>query len=154
MNSLAGVSGGGSRSTPVRRRVTHRQVFLAHAACCLVLALSAFAEEAPRVAVHLQIRDALTDSELDVSARRQVAVGTRAIDFMDEVVEMEYRRYAGAGVFVHSLCGIEAPKGTFWALSIDGKRAKKGISEISIEQPVRIRWDLVKVNSGERPVQE
>ena len=121
---------------------------LVHAAW-LAFVLSALADEAPRVAVHLEIRDELTGSDLDVSIRRQVATGTDAVDFMDEVVEVEYRRYPGVGVFVTSLCGIAAPKGAFWALSIDGKRAKKGISELSIEGPVRIRWDLAKVDSEE-----
>ena len=129
----------------MRRRIRT----LVHATWVAV-ALSGFAGEAPRVAVHLEIRDELTDSGLDVSIRRQAATGTDAFDFMDEVVEVAYRRYPGVGVFVTGLCGIAAPKGAFWALSIDGERAKKGISELRIERPVRIRWDLVKVDSDER----
>jgi len=130
----------------MRRRVWP----LVHATC-LLLALSAFAEEAKQVAVHLEIRDELTGSDLKVSVHRKASVGTKGIDFMDEVVDMEFRRYPGVGVFVTSLCGVEAPKGTFWALSIDGERAKKGISELRIERPVRIGWDLVKMDSEERP---
>ena len=126
---------------------------LVHAAW-LAFALAALADEAPRVAVHLEIRDELTDSDLEVSIRRKVATGTNAVDFMDEVVEVKYRRYPGVGVFVTSLCGIAAPKGSFWALSIDGERATKGISELSIERPVRIRWDLVKMDSDERQGEE
>ena len=119
-------------------------------AACVAFAISALADEAPRVAVHLEIRDELTGSDLDVSIRRQVATGTDAVDFMDEVVEVEYRRYPGVGVFVTSLCGIAAPKGTFWALSIDGERATKGISELSIERPVRIRWELARVGTADQ----
>lgn len=130
-----------------------RAWILVHAAW-LAFALSALADEAPRVAVHLEIRDELTDSDLEVSIRRKVATGTNAVDFMDEVVEVKYRRYPGVGVFVTSLCGIAAPKGSFWALSIDGERATKGISELSIERPVRIRWDLVKMDSDERQGEE
>lgn len=130
-----------------------RAWILVHAAW-LAFALSALADEAPRVAVHLEIRDELTGSDLDVSIRRQVATGTDAMDFMDEVVEVEYRRYPGVGAFVTSLCGVAAPKGAFWALSIDGERATKGISELSIERPVRIRWDLVKMDSDERQGEE
>ncbi|MYA16275.1 MAG: DUF4430 domain-containing protein, partial [Gammaproteobacteria bacterium] len=103
----------------------------------LLLALSAVAAEARQVAVHLEIRDELTGTDLEVSIRRKASVGTKGIDFMDEVVDMEYRRYPGVGVFVTSLCGVEAPNGAFWALSIDGERAEKGISELSIERPVR-----------------
>lgn len=126
---------------------------LVHAAG-FAFALSALADEAAHVAVHLEIRDDLTGSDLDVSIRRQVATGTDAVDFMDEVVALEYRRYPGVGVFVTSLCGIAAPKGAFWALSIDGERATKGISELSIDRPVRIRWDLMKMDSDERQAEE
>lgn len=130
--------------------MTRRRVWTLVHATWLAFALSALADEAPRIAVHLEIRDELTGSDLDVSIRRQVATGTDAVDFMDEIVEVEYRRYPGVGVFVTSLCGIAAPKGAFWTLSIDGERAEKGISALSIEGPVRIRWDLVKVDSDER----
>ena len=111
----------------------------------LLLALSAVAEEARQVAVHLEIRDELTGSDLAVSIRRKATVGTKGIDFMDEVVDMESRRYPGTGVFVTSLCGVEAPKGAFWALSVNGERANKGISDLTITEPIRIRWDLVEL---------
>lgn len=117
----------------------------------LLLALSPAAAEARQVAVSLEIRDELTGSDLKVSISRKASVGTKGIDFMDEVVDMEFRRYPGVGVFVTSLCGVEAPNGAFWALSIDGERAKKGISELRIERPVRIGWDLVKMDPEERP---
>ena len=107
-------------------------------------ALSVLAVEAPpKVAVHLEIRDELTGSGLTVSVKRNVKAGTNAVDFMKEAVAMEYRRYPGVGIFVTSLGGVEAPDGTFWALSIDGERATKGIADLDIEQPVHIRWDLV-----------
>lgn len=145
MESSVGASSGAlSRTSVPSGKMRRRAWTLVHAAW-LAFVLSALADEAPRVAVHLEIRDELTGSDLDVSIRRQVATGTAAVDFMDEVVEVEYRRYPGVGVFVTSLCGIDAPKGAFWALSIDGERAKKGISELSIERPVRIRWDLVEL---------
>ena len=118
-------------------------------AAWLVLALAASAEDAPQVAVQLEIRDALTGTDLDVSIRRKVAVGTDAVSFIDDAVDMEYRRYPGVGVFVTSLCGVAAPKGAFWALSINGERATKGISELTIKEPVRIRWDLVELGGNE-----
>jgi len=113
------------------------------------LAVSAFAEDTPQVAVHLEIRDELTDSGLTVSIQRNVPAGTAGVAFMEDLVDVEYRRYPGVGVFVTSLCGVAAPKGTFWALSIDGERAKKGISELTIEEPVQIRWDLVRQTEGD-----
>lgn len=117
---------------------------LVHGAWFL-LALSATGEEASQVAVHLEIRDEITGSDLEVSISRRASVGTKGIDFMDEVVDMKSRRYPGVGVFVTSLCGVEAPKGAFWALSIDGERATKGISDLTINEPIRIRWDLVEL---------
>lgn len=154
MESSVGVPSGALSRTPVPSGKMRRRVWTLVHATWLAFALSAFADEAPRVAVHLEIRDELTGSDLDVSIRRQVATGTDAVDFMDEVVEVEYRRYPGVGVFVTSLCGIAAPKGAFWALSIDGERATKGISELSIERPARIRWDLVKMDSDKRHGEE
>ena len=118
-------------------------------AAWLVLALAASAEDAPQVAVQLEIRDALTGTDLDVSIRRKVVVGTDAVSFIDDVVDMEYRRYPGVGIFVTSLCGVAAPKSAFWALSINGERATKGISELTIKEPVRIRWDLVELGGNE-----
>lgn len=108
-------------------------------ACCAALA----EETAPQVAVHLEITDELTGSGLEVSIRRNVAAGTKAVDFMDGVVDMEVRRYPGVGVFVTTLCGVAAPKGTFWALSINGERATTGVSDLTIEEPVHIHWALV-----------
>ena len=64
---------------------------------------------------------------------------------MDEVVDMEVRRYPGVGVFVTTLCGVAAPKGTFWALSIDGERATTGVSDLTIKEPIHIRWALVRL---------
>ena len=110
----------------------------------LVWALSSFAGEAPQVVVNLEIRDELTGTDLDVSIRRKAAQGINGIDFLEEVVDVDYRRYPGTGVFVTSLCGVEAPKGTFWALSINGERATKGISDLTINETTRIRWNLVE----------
>ena len=110
-------------------------------ACCAALAV----ETARQVAVHLEITDELTGSGLEVSIRRNTAAGTKAVDFMDEVVDMEVRRYPGVGIYVTALCGVAAPKGTFWALSINGERATTGISDLTIKDSVHIRWALVKL---------
>ncbi len=110
----------------------------------LACALSVLAAEATaQLAVHLDIRDELTDSGLAVSIRRNAPAGTSALAFMEDVVAMEYRRYPGVGVFVTSLCGVAAPDGAFWALTVNSVRAGIGISDLTIEEPVHIRWDLV-----------
>ena len=144
MESSAGVSRESPSPLVLDSASRGRAWPLVHATC-LLLALATFAEEASQVAVHLEIRDELTGSDLEVSIRRKASVGTKGIDFMDEVVDVESRRYPGVGVFVTSLCGVEAPKGAFWALSINGERAAKGISDLTINEPIRIRWDLVKL---------
>lgn len=125
--------------------------WLAVLATWLVLALAASAEEAPRHAVLLEIRDELTGSGLAATIRRDVGAGTGALEFMESVVAVEYRRYPGVGVFVTSLCGVPAPKGTFWALAIDGETATEGISGLTVDRAVHIRWDLVKADAPERP---
>ncbi len=112
----------------------------------VLVCAAALAEETTRqVAVHVEIRDELTGSDLEVSIRRNVAAGTEAIDLLGEIVDLEVRRYPGVGVFVKSLCGVTAPQGTFWALSINRERATIGISDLTIEEPVHIRWALVKL---------
>ena len=144
MESSAEVSRKSPRR-PVLDSAIRRRVWTFVHATCVLLALSAFGEEAPKVAVHLEIRDELTGSDLEVSIHRKATVGTKGIDFMNEVVDMESRRYPGVGVFVTNLCGVEAPKGAFWALSVNGERANKGISDITITEPIRIRWDLAEL---------
>ena len=108
----------------------------------LVVAAHAAAEPAP-VSVHLEIRDESTSSALAVSIHRDVAPGTDALAFIESVVAVEYRSYPGAGVFVTSLCGVAAPEGMFWRLSINGERAKRGIADLDIEADTHIRWELV-----------
>ena len=46
-------------------------------------------------------------------------------------------------MFVTSLCGVAAPDGAFWTLTVNSVRAGIGISDLTIEEPVHIRWDLV-----------
>lgn len=114
-------------------------------AAWIAFALAAFSDQSPKHAVHLEIRDELTGSGLAVSIRRDAESGAGALDFMAGLIVVEYRRFPGVGVFVTSLCGVDAPHGAFWALSVDGERSTKGISELHIERPVSIRWDLVEI---------
>ena len=115
-------------------------------ATCLVLVLVSHATPAPApVSVHLEIRDELTASGLAVSIHRDVAPGTDALKLIESVVAVEYRRFPGAGVFVTSLCGVAAPDGMFWELTIDGERATRGIADLDIEANMHIRWELVPI---------
>ena len=113
-------------------------------ACLVVLACHAAAVPAV-VSVHLEIRDELTASGLAVSIHRKVTPGTDAFEFIESVVAVEYRSYLGAGVFVTSLCGVAAPDGMFWELTIDGERATRGIADLDIEADMHIRWELVAI---------
>ena len=115
---------------------------------CVAWLFLAFASQAAapaRVAVHLEIRDELTGSGLAVSIHRDIAPGTDALAHMESVVTVEYRRYPGVGVFVTALCGVAAPDGMFWALSVDGARSDRGIADLDIEADAHIRWDLVRL---------
>ena len=110
----------------------------------IALALAAGAADAPaRVVVHLEIHDELTDSGLRVTLRKDAAVGSNALDFLEGAVAVRYRRYPGMGVFVTELCGVAAPAGTFWALSINGEPSMRGIADIDLGADTRIRWELV-----------
>lgn len=115
-------------------------------ATCVAVLLACHAAAAPApVSVHLEIRDELTASGLAVSVHRDVAPGTDALAFIESVVAVEYRSYPGAGVFVTSLCGVAAPDGMFWELTIDGERATRGIADLDIEAGMHIRWELVPI---------
>ena len=108
------------------------------------LVVAAFAAGATEnaVAVHLEIRDDVTASGLAASIRREASHGSTALAFMESVVAVEYKRYPGMGVFVTGLCGVAAPDGTFWALSVNGQRATRGIAEVVLDGDTHIRWDL------------
>lgn len=115
-------------------------------AAWLALGLATHAAAAPAlVSVHLEIRDEQAASGLAVSIRRNIAPGTDALAFVESVVTVEFRRFPGAGVFVTSLCGVAAPEGMFWALSVDGERATRGIADLAIEADTHIRWELVPI---------
>lgn len=115
-------------------------------ATCVVLVLAYHAAAAPVAAsVHLEIRDELTLSGLAVSIHRDVTPGTDALAFIESVVAVEYRSYPGAGVFVTSLCGVAAPDGMFWELTIDGERAIRGIADLDIDADMHIRWELAAI---------
>ena len=119
----------------------HRQFAKALVAAWLVAAFAAGAAESA-VAVHLEIRDDVTASGLVVSIRRETAQGSTALAFMESVVAIEYKRYPSMGVFVTSLCGVSAPDGMFWALSVNGERSTRGIADVALDADTRIRWDL------------
>ena len=108
----------------------------------LFLALASQAATPARVAVHLEIRDDVTASGLAASIRREASHGSTALAFMESVVAVESKRYPGMGVFVTGLCGVAAPDGTFWALSVNGQRATRGIAEVVLDGDTHIRWDL------------
>ena len=115
-------------------------------ATCAAVLLACHAAAAPEpVSVHLEIRDELTASGLAVSVHRDITPGTDALKFIESVVAVQYRSYPGAGVFVTSLCGVAAPDGMFWELTINGERAKRGIAGLDIKADMHIRWELVPI---------
>ena len=97
------------------------------------------------VAVHLEVRDEATSSGLTVSITKDVEPGTNALAFLESVISLEYRRYPGMGVFVTSVCGVAAPDGMFWALSVNGERATRGIADVTIDADMHLAWHLVAI---------
>ena len=113
-------------------------------AAWLGVALACYTAAVPAlVPVHMEVHDELTASGLAVSIHRDIPPGTDALAFIESVVAVDYRRYPGAGVFITSLCGVAAPDGMFWALSVNGDRATRGIADLRLEADTHIRWDLV-----------
>ena len=113
-------------------------------AAWLGVALACYAPAAPAtVSVHLEVHDELTASGLAVSIHRDIPQGTDVLAFVESIVAVDYRRYPGVGVFITSLCGVAAPDGMFWALSVNGERATRGLADLHLEADTHIRWDLV-----------
>lgn len=75
-----------------------------------------------------------------------VDVGVDGYAAMQQVVATEVSNYPGVGAFVESIADVRAPRGTFWALSIDGERATMGISEVVVDREMSIEWNLVRID--------
>lgn len=110
----------------------------------LVLGVAAGAED-HHVAFHLEIIDPITGSALAVNIERKVERGVSALEAMQALVAVESKSFPGVGAFVRGLCGVTAPDGTFWQLSVNGERSAQGIAEWRVDAPMHIRWELVRI---------
>ena len=91
--------------------------------------------------VKVQI-EIIPDEKNTISAQLAVPVKTNARNLMEKTFQVGY---AGWGKkFITSIAGFEADrkKKQYWALEIGGEYAKKGISEITIDKPLKIVWKL------------
>jgi hypothetical protein len=129
---------------------------------CLVLwacALTALApplwddEPASEVDLILRVVDEETGSELDLRAECSLPGGTKAFDAMKKLVVMDYDKSLG-GVFVKGICGVKAPKGTFWSFHVNGEYQKVGISSVVLDRDMEILWKLQDISKMERPTRD
>lgn len=127
---------------PTRRNP--RILRLALAWWLLALGIAAGAED-HRVAFRLDIVDSITGSALAVSIERKVERGIPALEAMEALVAVESKSFPGVGVFVRGLCGVTAPDGTFWQLSVNDERSERGIAEWRVDAPMHLRWELVQM---------
>jgi len=95
--------------------------------------------ENTEVLVHLEI---IPDSVNVIKATLRVKKGTPARDLMNRLFQMDYADWRKT--FVTGIAGFHADgrRRQFWALSVDGKPSQVGIAEITINQPVHIRWQI------------
>jgi hypothetical protein len=100
----------------------------------------AAAGRATTVALHLKIADPTSGFTLE--ATKDIPAGTSAFDAMRQVVVVDHRRLTGIGQFVTGLCGVDARRGRFWALYVNGKFANQGISSIKLVADTEIEWKM------------
>ena len=104
---------------------------------CVSLSLSKRAAAAESVAVEIEI---VADSANSLSARVQVAAGTKARELMEKLFNVEY--LDSGRKFVVGIAGFKAPprEQKFWKLEVDGTASQVGIAEIVITRSTRLRW--------------
>jgi hypothetical protein len=86
-------------------------------------------------------------SGLSLEAKKAVANDSNAFDVMRHIVAVTYRTDPEQGPMVTGLCGVTAPKGTFWAVSVDGNFAKEGIGRLTLTKDTLIEWRIERVES-------
>ncbi len=95
------------------------------------------------VTVTLKIADKA--SGLSLEAKKAVAHDSNAFDAMRHVVSMTYKTDPELGPMVTGLCGVTAPRGCFWAVSVDGTPAKSGIGRMSLTKDTLIEWRIERI---------
>jgi hypothetical protein len=95
------------------------------------------------VTVTLKIAD--KTSGLSLEARKAVTGDSNAFDVMRHVVALTYRTDPELGPMVTGLCGVTAPKGTFWAVYVDGNFAKSGLGRLTLTKDTLIEWRIERI---------
>lgn len=94
----------------------------------------------PNVHVTMKVYD--KSGTVFVNATREVSRHSNAFDVMREIVQVDFKTYAGLGPFVTSIAGVKPPPDQFWALYIDGTLSQLGIGNITVDNDILIEWKL------------
>jgi hypothetical protein len=117
---------------------------LVYAALALTWPSAAAEQEKPRsgkVAITLTLKISDKPSGLTLEAKKLIPSGSNAFDVLRDIVKVKYKTFPKLGPLVTSLCGIDAPDGGFWALSIDGKYSHDGgIASITLDKDTCVEW--------------
>jgi uncharacterized protein DUF4430 len=90
--------------------------------------------------VILTLKIADKHSGLMLEAKKSVPQGSNAFQILQDTVAIKYKTYPDLGVFVTSICGIDAPQGMVWTFTIDSKWSTVGIGSLTLERDVVIEW--------------
>jgi hypothetical protein len=58
------------------------------------------------------------------------------------VIAVSYKTEPALGPLVTGLCGVSAPKGSFWALYVDGELSKVGVGGLPLKKDTVLEWRL------------
>jgi len=94
------------------------------------------------VAVTLKVSDKTAGFTLE--AKKLVAADSNAFDFVRHTIAVTYRTDPDVGPVITSLCGISAPRGLVWVVSLDGKPCKGGIGRVTFEKDAVLEWKTEK----------
>lgn len=101
------------------------------------------AAKAKDVVVQIKISD--KPSGLAVDLKKTVPSGSNAFDVLRGVVTVDHTTHPMYGPFVVGLCGVDAPTGVYWSLSVDGSASMVGIGAITLDKDTLIEWKTEKI---------
>jgi hypothetical protein len=95
----------------------------------------------------IELRLEIADGRgFELEAVRPLPAGTAAFAALRSIVQVKVRKTPGLGPMITGLCGIEAPRGHFWALYRDGELAPVGIGDMVLDRSTTIGWRLEKTS--------
>src|SRR5438105_4069497 len=85
---------------------------------------------------------------LTLEAKKVVPTGSSAFDVLRHTVSVNYKTDPALGPLVTGLCGVNAPRGFFWALYVDGELSTVGVGGLTLKKNAVLEWKIQK--AGEK----